>query len=129
VVSSSDLSSNFWDCTLDYCPTYHEPWFGGTMVVRNVGSAPQRVHFNVNMVYRPNGTVVCSFVVNQTIADRRIANGDDVDVPGEDTSLPAPAVAPGSNVKVFLDDDHDATGTCVRADHIKLTPMILLPTD
>jgi hypothetical protein len=131
VVSSADLESNFWDCTINYCPAYHEPWYGGTLVVRNVGTRPQRVKFKVEMYYKPTGHVSCSFEVDQTVFDRRLAEGDGGEaLPGEEDKddEPAPPVGRGKTVKVFLDDDSDSTGSCLRADDVKFTARIV-PSD
>jgi hypothetical protein len=114
VVDSSDLSSVFDDCVeYNVCiPGYSDSFYGGTIVVRNTGSKSQRVRFTLEMYYKPNGSVGCTIDVDQDLAEKKIADEDFKETPGEDTTRPV-YIKPGKTGKIFVSDD---SAGCLSAD-------------
>jgi hypothetical protein len=123
VVDSSDLTSNFDPCVeYDVCiPGYSDSFYGGTIVVRNTGTQTQRVRFTLEMYYKPNGTVGCDIDVDQDVDDKKIADGDTSEIPGQDTSAPI-YVKPGKTDKIFVSDD--SAGCLSADDNLHWTPRI-----
>jgi hypothetical protein len=123
IVDASDLSSNFNDCYTSplTCLDGVDSFYGGTIEVRNTGTQTQRVRFTLEMYYKPNGTVGCDIDVDQDLGDKKIADGDNSDIPGQDTTAPI-YVKPGKTDKIFVSDD---TGGCLSADdNLHWTPRI-----
>jgi hypothetical protein len=114
VVDSSDLTSNFDPCVeYNVCiPGYSDSFYGGTIVVRNTGTKSQRVRFTLEMYYKPNGTVGCDIDIDQDLGDKKIADGDFTEIPGQDESVPV-YLKPGKTGKIFVSDD---SGGCLSAD-------------
>ena len=128
VVDSSDLSSVFDRCVeYNVCiPGYSDSFYGGTIVVRNTGTKTQRVRFTLEMYYKPNGTVGCDIDVDQDLAEKKIADDDFTEIPGEDTTAPV-YVKPGHTDKIFVSDD---TSGCLSADEtLHWTARIKPPRD
>lgn len=126
IVDASDLDSNFISCAVAplTCIPGVESFWGGTLVVRNTGTRTQRVRFSLEMYYKPNGTVGCTVDIDQDLADKKIADGDDSEIPGQDTSAPI-YVKPGRTDRIFVSDD---SGGCLSADeNLHWTPRIKPP--